>query len=182
MCCSAADSYPESHACHGASAKEIHCTALAHQFDRLLPASGMPTASIAISTPRFRVKARVSRMAARIVASAPHAPRQLARRLCLAVVLHNGDGLAAGQRGTCRSSAQGSPPIRHRIAGARARVLEAMHRTGQRLGAPRAPAGRDRYMERILCRDARRNADELGVSAVIEEQIVAEILLRASAK
>ena len=172
---------------HGASAKEIHCTALAHQFDRLLP--------------RLRhadrlncdIHAAVLRRESACFANGGadrcrlhHMRRaQLARRLCLAVVLHNGDGLAAGQRGHVQNhQPQGSAANHgHRIAGARARVLEAMHRTGQRLGQRRV-LQRDviRYMERILCRDARRNADELGVSAVIEEQIVAEILLRASAK
>src|SRR5271157_4225014 len=62
----------------------------------------------------------------------------------------------------------------HGVAGVRARVLKAMHRAGQRLMI--------RYMQRILGHDAGRDANELGIGAVVEEQIVAEVLLAVSAE
>ena len=63
------------------------------------------------------------------------------------------------------------------------RILKAVHRAGQRLGQRRVlQRHMVRNMKRILGHDARGNADELGVSAVVEEQVVAEILLAARAK
>ncbi len=103
----------------------------------------------------------------------------------LAVVLHDGDGLVAGQRG----HVQNHQPQRaaaddgHGIAWARMRIFKPMHRAGQRLGERRVlQRHMFRHMERVLGHDARGNADELGIGAVVEEQIVAEIFLAASAE
>ena len=68
----------------------------------------------------------------------------------------------------------------HRVAGMRMRVFESMHRAGQRLGQrgvlQRHMVGN---VQRVLGHDARGNANELGISAVVEEQVVAEVLLAA---
>ena len=63
------------------------------------------------------------------------------------------------------------------------RILEAMHGAGQRLSQRRVLQRHVfRHDECVLGDDARGNADELGIGAVVEEQIVAEILLAARAE
>jgi ribosomal protein L35 len=58
-----------------------------------------------------------------------------------------------------------------------------VHRAGQRLGQRRVLQRHVvRHMQRILGHDAGRDADELGIGAVVEEQIVAEVLLAALAE
>jgi hypothetical protein len=58
-----------------------------------------------------------------------------------------------------------------------------MHRAGQRLGQRRVLQRHVlRHKQRILGHNARRNADELRISAVVEEQIVAQVLLAMRAE
>ncbi len=81
-------------------------------------------------------------------------------------------------------SPSGPPPITAiDIALARIGILESVHGAGQRLSQRRMLQRHVvRHDERVLGDDALGNADELGVSAVVEEQIVAEILLAAQAE
>ena len=66
----------------------------------------------------------------------------------------------------------------HCIAGTRARVLKSMHCASQRFGQRRVlQRNVIRHVKRILGHDAGRDAYELGIGAVVEEQIVAEVFL-----
>jgi len=137
---------------HGASAKEIHCTALRTSSTASCHASGMRPLNCDIHARFFAVKARVSRMAARIVAVCTHAPRPTARRLCLAVVLHNAMVSQPASAPRADHQPRGRRNHGHRIA-ERGRESSSHAPTGQRLGQRRV-LQRDviRYMERILCR------------------------------
>ncbi len=66
----------------------------------------------------------------------------------------------------------------NRIAGVRARIFKAVHGAGQRL-SKRSVLQRNvvENVEGILGNDTSRDADELGIGAVVEEQIVAEVFL-----
>ncbi len=72
---------------------------------------------------------------------------------------------------------------RNDVAGARTRIFKAMYRAGQRLSQR---CMLQRYMignmQRVLGDDARRDANEFRISAVVEEQIVAKVFLTALAK
>jgi hypothetical protein len=170
-----------------AAAEEIHRAALAHQLDRLLPRIGHSD-----SFNRDIDAAVLRRQRARLADGLANVGRlhhmrraQLPRRFHLAVVLHNGNHFAAGQRGHMQNHQpqRAAADHRHRISGARARILKSMHRAGQRLGQrsvlQRHVVGN---MERVLFHNPRRNADELGVGAVVEQQVVAEVFLAALTK
>ncbi len=60
------------------------------------------------------------------------------------------------------------------------RIFKAVHGAGQRL-SQRSVLQRNvvENMEGILGHDAGRDADELGIGAVVEEQVVAEVFLAA---
>ncbi len=62
------------------------------------------------------------------------------------------------------------------------RLLQAAHYAGQRFGQRRMLQGQTlRDNERVLGHDAGRDADVLGVSAVVEEQVLAQVFLFADA-
>ena len=110
---------------------------------------------------------------------------QLARSLHLPVVFDDGDHVAASQRGYMKNhqSQRAAADNGHRVAGMRVRVFKAMHRACQRLSERRVLQRHVVWdVKGILGHDASRNANELGVGAVVEEQIVAEVLLAASAE
>ena len=110
---------------------------------------------------------------------------QLARRFHLAVVLDDGDHFAAGQRGDVQNhqAQRAAADDRDGVAGMRPRIFKSVHGAGQRLGQRRVfQRNVVGNMQRVLGDDARRNANELGIGAVVEEQIVAEIFLAALAE
>ena len=110
---------------------------------------------------------------------------ELARGFNLPIVLDDGDDFAAVQRGHVKNhqSQRAAADHGHSVAGMRATVLKAMHRAGQRLGQRRVLQRHVlRHKQRILGHNARRNADELRISAVVEEQIVAQVLLAMRAE
>ncbi len=86
---------------------------------------------------------------------------------------------------TCRIiSPSGPPPMMATVSpGCGRESSKTVHSAGQRLGQrgvfQRHMIGN---MKRVLRYDARGNADELSVRSIVEEQVVAEILLPAFAK
>ena len=110
---------------------------------------------------------------------------QLPRRLDLAVVLDDGDDLAAGKARDVKNHQpqRAAANDGHSVAGMRSGIFKAVDRAGQRLGQSRVFQGDVvGNVEGILGYDASRNADEFGISAVVEEQIVAEVFLAARAE
>ena len=132
------------------------------------------------------VSARVSRWPCECWPSAPRAPRPSCRAAstwpsCLTMAIVSQPASAA----TCRIiRPSGPPPMTATVSPGRgSRILKSVHGAGQRL-SQRGVLQRHMIgnMKRVLGDDARGNADELGVGAVVEEQIVAEILLAALAE
>ncbi len=171
----------------GAAAEEIHRAAFAHQFHRLLPrlrhAHGLDGDIHAAIVGRERARFLDGFTDGRVLHHVRRA--QLPRGLRLAVVPHQRDGLVSRQCGHVQNhqSQRPAPDDGNKIAPARLGILESMHRAGQRLGKRRVFQRHIlRHANRVHGHDALGNADELCVRAVVEEQIVAEILLAAQAE
>ena len=120
-----------------------------------------------------------------LVACTTCAAPELLRRFYLAIVLDDRDGFASRQRGDVQHhQAQRSPSDdSNGVPGMWIRIFKAMHRAGKRFSKrgvlERHVIG---YLERIFGDDPRWNANELSVSAVVKEQVVAKILLPSLAK
>ena len=110
---------------------------------------------------------------------------ELARGFNLAIVLDDGDDFAAGERGHVEhhEAERAAADDGDDVAGMGAGVLKPMYGASQRLSErgvlERHVIGN---VQGVLGNDARRDADELGVGAVVEEQIVAEIFLAVLAE
>ena len=100
---------------------------------------------------------------------------------CLTMAITSHPASAA----TCRIiRPSGPPPMTATVSPRmRARIFKPVHRAGQRLGQ-RGMLQRNVIgnTERVLGDDARRNANEFGIGAVVEQQVVAEVLLAALAE
>ena len=110
---------------------------------------------------------------------------QLPRRLHLSVVLDDGDYLASSQRGDVENHQPQRAAADHRycVASMGTRVFKPVDSAGQRFCKRRVLQGNViGNTQGVFCHDARRDANELGVGAVIEKQVVAKILLTAPAK
>ncbi len=110
---------------------------------------------------------------------------ELARGFNLAVVLDDGDDFATGERGDVEhhEAERAAADDGDGVAGMGAGIFESMDGAGERL-SERGVLQRNVVgnVKRVLGDDARGDADELSVGAVVEEQIVAEILLAVLAE
>src|SRR5580658_2116552 len=170
-----------------ASAKEVYRSTFPHQLHRFLPGFGYADG---LDGDIYSLMLR--RECARLPNRLAHARglhyvsrAQLPRRFHLAVVLDDGDGFKAGERGNMQNHQTQRTPADHGndIAGARIRIFKAMHRAGQRLGEG-GVFERDVIwnVQGVRGNNSGGDADELGVGAVVEQKIVTEVLLRAPAE
>jgi hypothetical protein len=103
----------------------------------------------------------------------------------LAIAFDDGDDMQAGQlRNVHEHEADGTASDDDdRVAGLSVRFLEAADYAGQRLGKSGVFEGNVAGHEQsILLDDPGRNGDKFGVGSVVEEQVVAEILLTSTAE
>ena len=171
----------------GAAAEEVDRAALAHQLDGFLPGFGRAD-GLNGDVDAAIFGGEGARFADGLAnGGGLHDMRgaELPRRFNLAVVLDDGDGFKTGQRGDVKNheAQRAAANDGDDIALARMGVLESVHGAGQRLSERGVLEGDIlRNDERVLGDDARGNLDELSVGAVVEEQIVAKILLAAQAE
>ncbi len=170
-----------------ATAEEVHRAALADKLHRLLPGfrradglNGDVDSAIAGSEGTGFADGFVDDRGLDNMRGA-----KLSRSFNLAVVLDDGDGLESGERGHVQNHEAKRPTANdgNCVALARIGVLEPVDGAGQGLGE-RGVFERHvlRNDERVLGDDAFGNLDEFGISAVVEEQIVAKIFLATQAK
>jgi hypothetical protein len=110
---------------------------------------------------------------------------QLLCSLNLAVVLHDGDYFASSQGSHVQHhQAQWAAANNgYRVARMGSRIFKSMNRASQRFSQRSVFQGHMiGNVQRVLCDNARWYPNELGVCSVVEQQIVAEILLVAQAE
>ena len=144
-------------------------------------ASGVATASKTRSAPRPPgVKARAAATGSSTSPSAAPAPRRSVRaasiwspRLTKAITCN-----PASEAAWINSRPMGPAPSTMAVCPACARLVHPAHHAGQRLCQRRMFKGHAfRQEQRVLFHDTRRHMEELRIGAVVEEQIIAEVLL-----
>ena len=171
----------------GATAEKVHRAALAYQLDGLLPGFGQAhgfNRDVDAATVR-RERARLLDRLADGGSLNDMRGAELPCRLNLAVVLDDGDDLVAGQRGDMQDHQAQRTAADHGDMSPLRGSESSNPWTAQASGSVSAACSSGTLSgnkQRVLGDDARRNLDELGVGAVVEEQIVAKVLLPARAE
>ena len=141
---------------------------------------GLPTASMATSTPRPWVIARIDFTGSLCSpANDQFVGAQCGRAIQLRLPAADRDHAAAVELGQFdeHQSDRTQADNRHRVAGARSRFLQAAHHARQRFDQRRVLIAHFVGNQvGIALHDAGRNANVLGVGAVVEQQVLAEIL------